>query len=182
MMTIPSNTQQPPQSEPPRWPSVSIVLAATHTALTCTSLFVQHTLETWRLQAVLDQVEAAALQLVRNAVESTGTMDEHLDFKRVGYLNTIVVCLRQVEAAVVVEVSDSSLEPPNRPPPAGHRSGFLILDRGKVVWTAVAYPLSKRTPSSFRYPPASHEMAQQPRRYANDHETIQRVRDALYDL
>jgi hypothetical protein len=121
-----------------------MVLAATHTALTCTSLLVQHTLETWRLQAALDQVEAAALQLVRNAVEATGTMDEHPDFKRVDYLNTIVVGLRQAGAAVVVEVSDSSPEPPNRPPPAGHRSGFLILDYGKVVRTAVTYTLPKR--------------------------------------
>jgi hypothetical protein len=109
-------------------------------------------------------------------------LDEHPDFKRVDYLNTIVVGLRQAEAAVVVEVSDSSPEPPNRLPPAGHRSGFLILDRGKVVWTAVTYPLSKRTPSSFRYPPANHEMTEQARRYANDPETIQRVQDALYEL
>jgi len=109
-------------------------------------------------------------------------MDEHLNLKRVDYLNTIGVGLRQAEAAVVVEVLDSSLEPPNRPPPAGHRSGFLILDRGKVVWAAVAYPLSKRPPQSFRYPPASHEMTEHARRYANDPETIQRVQDALYEL
>ena len=119
-MTIRPHTLQPPLSEPPRWPSDSIVLAATHTALTCTSLFVRHTLEVWRLQPVLDQVEAVALQLVSTAVESTGTMDEHLDLRHVDYLGTIGVCLRQAEAAVLVEVSDSSLEPPNRPPPAGH--------------------------------------------------------------
>jgi|SRR5215470_10423572 len=139
-MTIRPSIQQPPLSEPIHWPSDCIVLAATRTALTCTSLFVRHTLEVWRLQPVLDQVEAVALQLVSNAVESTGTMDEHLDLRHVDYLDTIGVCLRQVEAAVLVEVSDSSLEPPNRPPPAGHKSDFLILDWGKVVWTAVAYP------------------------------------------
>jgi len=32
------NTQQPPQSEPPRWLSDFIVLPATHTALNCASL------------------------------------------------------------------------------------------------------------------------------------------------
>jgi len=113
---------------------------------------VRHTLEVWRLQPIFDQVEAVALQLVSNAVESTGTMDEHLDLRHVDYLDTIGVCLRQAEAAVLVEVSDNSLEPPIGSPPAGHKSGFLILDGRKVVWTAVAYPPPKQARPYINHP------------------------------
>jgi hypothetical protein len=101
---------------------------------------VRLTLETWRLQAALDPVEAVALQLVSNAVESTGTMDYHLDLRHVDDLSIIVVSLRQAETAVLVEVQDSSPEPPIGPPTAGHESGYYMLGGGKVVWTAVTRP------------------------------------------
>jgi hypothetical protein len=183
MMIIRPSTKQEPTSEPPPWPADSIVLAATSTALTCTSLFVYSTLGAWRLEAAVDRVDAAALQLVYNALVATGTLDQHLDLKSVDYLSTIFVGLRQIEHAVVVEVWDCSPEPPCGPASVGHRSGYYLRGYGKVVWTAVLYPLPKRIPSSFRYPPVSHEVAAQTSsQYANDPETIQRVRDALCAL
>ena len=127
------------QDRPQSWPTDCIVLAATGTALTCTSLLVQHTLRTWQLRSVVRQVEAVALQLVHGAVEATGTMDEHLN--QVERLSIIAVGLRRTMDAVVVEVWDSSLEPPIGPAPVGYRSGYFMHDGGKVVWTAVAYLL-----------------------------------------
>lgn len=174
----PRTEQQPraeqPVREPPRWPSDAIVLAATYTAPSCTSLFVASMLAAW--------VEAVALQLVTNAVVMTGSMDEHLSLMHVDDLNTILVGLRQTEAAVVVEVWDSSPEPPIGPAPVGYRSGFYFADcGGKVVWTTVTYPLPKRTPAAFPYP-SLYEAANQPNLYMNDLETIQRVRMGLEEL
>lgn len=169
-------------SEPRRWPSGSIVLVATYTALSCTDLFVENTLAGWGLTRILEKVRAVALQLVTNAVTTTGTLDQHLDLKHVDHLNTIAVRLRQVERAVVVEVWDSSQEPPIGPAPAGNQSGFFMPDRGgKVVWTVVEYPLCKRKPAAS-CPPAWHHVTDQPSQYANDPETIRRVRMALNEL
>jgi hypothetical protein len=147
-------------NKPPPWPADCIVLAATHTALTCTSLFIWRTLSAWQLEAAVDQVDAAALQLVYNAVVATGTLDERVDLKSVDYLNTIFVGLRQTEHAMVFEVWDCSQEPPSGPAPVGHSSGYYKLDYGKVVWTAVLYPLPRRTPASYSYPPPKSRSGQ----------------------
>lgn len=80
----------------------------------------------------------------------------------------------------IVEVWDSSSQPPSGPAPVGHPCGYFTLSTGgKVVWTAIRYPLPKRTPSAFSYPPVSHEAANQPNLYSNDLATIQRVRAGL---
>ena len=133
------------------------------------------------------QVEAVALQLVANAVAATGTMDEHLDLQHVDYLSTIVVGLRQTENAVVVEVWDSSSEPPTAPAPVGHQSGYFMFGGGKVVWTAVAYPLLRRKTAPFTYPPPVE--FSEPSQYSNDRtpcsasgsrwRTCKRVRSSL---
>jgi hypothetical protein len=177
--TIHQPTSRSLQAKPQSWPCDRIALAATYTALTCTSLLVHHTLGTWRLRSVSRQVEAVALQLVTNAVAATGTMDEHLNLKHVDYLNIIVVGLRQTENAVVVEVWDSSSEPPTAPAPVGHQSGYFMFSGGKVVWTAVAYPLPRRKAAPFTYPPPAE--FSEPSQYSNDENTVQRARIALQD-
>jgi len=105
---------------------------AAWTALTCTSLLVQHTLGTWRLRSISDQVEAVALQLVRGAIEATGSTDENLTLNQVEQLSIIAVGLRQTEDAVVIEVWDSSQEPPSGPAAVGYHSGYFMLGDGKV--------------------------------------------------
>lgn len=159
---------------PQPWPCDCLVLAATHTALTCTSLMMQHTLSTWRLRRVSSQVEAVALQLVANAIEATGTTND------IEHLGIIVVGLRQAETDVVVEVWDSDPEPPTGPAPAGYPSGYFALETGgKVVWTAVRYLLPQRTPSAFAYTPPRDVADGHPSMYTNDPRTMQRVQDGL---
>jgi len=138
---------------------------------------VQYTLGTWRLGSTARQVEAAALQLVRGAIEATGSMDEHLDLKQVEQLGIIVVELRHTENAVVVEVWDESQEPPSGPAPAGYRSGYFMLGGGKVVWTAVAYLLPRQRAGSFSIPPPVE--FSEPSQYSNTLETVRRVGTSL---
>lgn len=159
-----------------------ITLLAVLTALSCSSMFVQYTMRAWRLQVVVDRVEAIADQLVQNAVKTTGIMEEHVNLTKVKHLNLILVRLRLTDTAVVVEVWDSSEEPPRKLAPVGYQSGFFMAERGgKVVWTAVPYvqpdpaPLPRRKPSPFAQPVRPLEVMHDP-------EMFRRVRDGLKDL
>jgi hypothetical protein len=91
----------------------AIVLAATTTALLCTSLFVRHTPRAWQRQPVLDRIEVVALLLVRNAMASSGSLDEQADLNQTDHLQT-----------------------PAGSASAGRSSGYFTLETGgKVVWT-----------------------------------------------
>jgi hypothetical protein len=64
----------------------------------------RHTPRAWQRQPVLDQIEVVALLLVRNAMASSGTLDEQTDLNQTDNLQTILACPRQTESAVVIEV------------------------------------------------------------------------------
>jgi hypothetical protein len=163
-----------------------IQLAATAHAASVALMFTQSTLKSWGLDVLFRAAAPVVRTLVGHAVQTTGIAGE-IPIYRAERVNMLVLGVAHNDTTLVIEVWDSSPQPPAGPAPAGHQSGYFVLDSGgKVVWTKIAYaephpvPLPRRTPSPVPRPAAVE--TEEPSQYANDAETLQRVRAALKDL
>jgi len=115
----------------------SLKLVATRTAISCSRMFVAHTLEEWHVDSLVDDALLIVDELITNAVKATGTMDEHPDFENA---NFIAMRLLGLETSIRIEVWDSAPSEPPLLPGAGPpvRRGSYLASGGKVVWAELS--------------------------------------------
>jgi hypothetical protein len=132
----------PPPASLPRSTDGQL-LAALPTAVGCAQRFVRFTLERWGLFGLISTTEAAAAELVGDAVSATGIAIEHPSYldlydKR---LNLVDLRLHLTRTHVVIEVWDADPTPPrpqtSAPDQAWPRNFYLPPHGGKVVWVAL---------------------------------------------
>ncbi|MFC1419371.1 ATP-binding protein [Streptacidiphilus cavernicola] len=134
----------------------SLNLAALPTAVSCSRMFVRHTLKRWNLPDQIDPAELIASELVTNAVKATGVTMPNPgwgDLEKVALINVRLAAHRD---GVSIQVWDASLEPPVQPAAGaaagaeGGRGLFIVRavarqvghfyprGGGKVVWAELA--------------------------------------------
>ncbi|TDU06617.1 anti-sigma regulatory factor (Ser/Thr protein kinase) [Streptomyces sp. 846.5] len=134
----------------------SLNLAALPTAVSCSRMFVRHTLLRWNLPDQIDAAELIASELVTNAVKATGVVTPDPTW---GDLEKVALLTVRVAAhgdGVSIQVWDVSLEPPVQPAVGasddadGGRGLFIVRSvarqvghfypkgGGKVVWAELA--------------------------------------------
>lgn len=124
-------------------------LAAVATAASCARVFARITLTGWGATDVLDDVELVVSELVTNAVKMTGIAEPKPNWSQLQSVNLLTVCLTELEAAILIEVWDTSPEEPVvKQATPGHdgERGVALVKRlarrwgsyahsgGKVVW------------------------------------------------
>ena len=114
-------------------------LAAVLSAVGCSRRYVHHVLSRWDIHE--DQIENAALltsELVTNSVQATGIVEPHPAYSAVYEgVKLIGIRLHEFECSLVIEVWDTSLEPPvlNTPKTdAEHGRGLQLVDALSVRW------------------------------------------------
>lgn len=123
----------------------SLKLVATRTAISCSRMFVAHTLEKWHMDSFVDDALLITDELIRGAVKATGTMDEHPDLENV---NFIAMRLLGLETSIRIEVWDSAPSDPPLLPSAGSpvKRGSYLASGGKVVWAELSLLPPRRSP------------------------------------
>jgi anti-sigma regulatory factor (Ser/Thr protein kinase) len=108
-------------------------------------------LDTWQLSAMADTVELLVSELVTNAVNNTGVIDESVDERLVaGKVNPIYLGLSVLVETLLIEVWDVSTTPPLRRVASDDDEtgrGLLLMEMlskewdfevletgGKIVW------------------------------------------------
>jgi anti-sigma regulatory factor (Ser/Thr protein kinase) len=155
-------------------------LAATATAVSCARVFVRATLPRWGASRILDDAVLVTSELVTNAVRATGITEPNPVWSRLASLSLLTVRLVGLDASVVVEVWDASLEQPViRHASADDRDGrgLRIVERLSSRWGSYPYRGGKVVWA---------ELAAYPREEAErgglDSQTLTRVREGLQRL
>jgi hypothetical protein len=167
------------------WSADDIQLAATAHAASVAVMFTQSTLKSWGLAVLSRTAEQVVRTLVGHAVTTTGIADE-IPVYKAEHVNMLVLRVAHNDTTLHRGMGRHP-QPPAGPAPAGHQSGYFLETGGKVVWTKIVYaephpaPLPRRTPSPVPRPAVMDEPTE-PSSYANDTETMQRVRVTLQDL
>ena len=188
---------QPTTESPSPGVTCEITLAALATAVGCARLFVRSTLEALGLDALADDTQLIASELVTNAVKTTGIAHQSPRWSERSDVALIRMRLVVLGGGLLVEVWDRDSAPP-RPehgedPEAEGGRGLLIVESlsrrwnfyhpaegGKWVWAELEIfpkpgPLPKREWSWV--PPSAR-----PTRVVSDPEVLRRVRDRLKRL
>lgn len=134
-------------------------LAALRTAVSCSRLFTECTLDKWGMSSIVGNALLVVTELVTNAVKATGITDEHPQWSELGHLNLIRVRLVGLNDSLVIEIWDSDPYPPahadtDLDEDTSHslqlierltsRWDSYPVPQGKVVWAEL--PLYPRTP------------------------------------
>jgi hypothetical protein len=178
----------------------AITFAAVPTAISCARLFVNYTLRQWRLEALIDSAELLVSELVTSAVKMTGVVERSPKWSELTDLALIYVRLLVVGGHLIIEVWDRDAHPPvlqTQSIDAEGGRGLYLVDQiskrwnfynpprgGKVVWCELELPpapLPKRKPTPRPWPSVPPESSG-PSQYANDPETMRRVRDGLEEM
>jgi anti-sigma regulatory factor (Ser/Thr protein kinase) len=151
----PKRDERQPMIQRPMLPS-SLNLAALPTAVSCSRMFIRHTLRSWNLVDQIDSAELVVSELVTNAVKATGVMLPNpgwSDLEKVPLINVRVMAHGD---GISIQVWDASVEPPVQPAAgadddAENGRGLFIVRTvarqvghfyprggGKVVWAELA--------------------------------------------
>jgi hypothetical protein len=132
---------------PPSRQQDQLTLAALLTAVRCAQLFVRYDLRDWKIRHEhIETAERLVSELTMNAVQTTGITSRQPTYSQTrSGLNPITVRLLLFDQTVVIQVWDTSPEPP-----ADAKSGPSVLESvgtrwryyhpppgGKVVWCEV---------------------------------------------
>ncbi|QMU73758.1 ATP-binding protein [Streptacidiphilus sp. P02-A3a] len=136
--------------------AASLNLAALPTAVSCSRMFVRHTLHRWTLPERIDTAELVVSELVTNAVKATGVTTLQPTWAELDGLNLISVRILARGDAFSIQVWDASVELPVQPAAgaddeAESGRGLFIVGAmarqvghfyprggGKVVWAELA--------------------------------------------
>lgn len=158
-------------------------MAAVVSAVGCGRLFVRHVFAHWRIAEELTETAALiASELVTNAVQATGIVEPHPAYGAVyAGVKLIGIRLLEFEQSMIIEVWDTSLEPPHlkHPDPdmeygrglqlvnsLSTRWGYYYAHNGgKAVWCELSLTTAGENDGWDRDP-----------------ETIQRILDGLQAL
>src|SRR5262249_19175578 len=128
----------------PSGPFVSALrFAAVPTAVGCARVFARQTLFAWQRP---DAAEVAALvtsELVTNAVRATGTTDPHPTYAALAAVPVIHVRLKLHGTALIIEVRDTSTQPPmlqQQNQDVEHGRGLLIVHAESERWGTTYFP------------------------------------------
>ncbi|MFJ5234521.1 ATP-binding protein [Kitasatospora sp. NPDC088391] len=149
-----TQTRPPMRKRPPL--VVSLDLAAVLTAVSCSRLFIRHTLGSWNLPQQIDTAELVVSELVTNAVKATGLMTPDPEWSALENLSLLNVRILGRMDCICIQVWDTGVEPLDQPAAGpsddaeGGRGLFIVkaLARqvghyypktgGKVVWAELA--------------------------------------------
>lgn len=97
--------------QPPR--SNCMLMPALPRSVTQVRSYARWLLGTWQLESMADTVELLVSELVTNAINATGVIDEGPDESDlVGKVKPIYVCLSLRSETLLIEVWDASSQPP----------------------------------------------------------------------
>lgn len=143
--------------------AASLRLTAVPMAVTCSRMFVRHTLNRWNLQAQEENATLVTSELVTNAVKASGITDPDPKPWQIKAEHVIAVQLRVLHSSLYVEAWDRTPEAPVRrnpdPDTEGGR-GLLLVEAlakqwdvydspvgGKVIWAELPLGVSAEPPS-----------------------------------
>jgi hypothetical protein len=132
-----------------------LTLAALPTAISCAELFVSYELQRWNLPPEhIERAVSLAVELVSNAVETTGITEWHPLYSEVyDSLKLLRVRLLLFARSLVIEVWDSSPQPPI-PPDANVRWNYYVPPAGgKVVWVELPFAAQRAVHDTAELPP-----------------------------
>jgi anti-sigma regulatory factor (Ser/Thr protein kinase) len=164
--------------------AVSLDLAAVPTAVSCSRMFIRHTLVSWNLPDLVDVAELIISELVTNAVKATGITTSEPSWGELESLKLINVRVQASKDSIVIQAWDADGEPldlPTAGPDDESESGrglFIVrtfarqIGRfyprygGKVVWAELPLdppvpPLPRRAakkPATIHLPQADPEL------------------------
>ncbi|MDX3840054.1 MULTISPECIES: ATP-binding protein [Streptomyces] len=134
--------------------ATSLRLAAVPSAVSCSRMFVQQTLQRWKVPSYIDVAELVVSELVTNAVKMTGVTDPQPKWTAIKAEHVIGVQLRIIDARLYVEVWDRSTDTPVKKKPDDDTEGgrgLVLIEAlterwdvyrpeagGKVVWAEVS--------------------------------------------
>lgn len=132
-----------------------ITLAALPTAISCAELFVSYELQRWKLQPErIEHAASLAIELVTNAVKTTGVTEPHPLYSEVyDSLKLLGVRLLLFSRSVVIEVWDSSSEPPIPPRAQVRWNCYVPPAGGKVVWVELPLTAPRALDDTAKLPP-----------------------------
>lgn len=156
-----------------------IRLVATHSAISCSRLFVASTLAKWGARVIIDAAVLVVEELVATAVRATGTMEERVRWTELTRIEFITVRLLGLESSIRIEVWDIAPNPPALPAEDNSpvKRGCYPATRGKVVWAELPLLPCRRGPRGPIHPPPERQG-----RYQVDLGLLRRVRDGLEGL
>ncbi|WP_327313320.1 ATP-binding protein [Streptomyces sp. NBC_01235] len=142
--------------------AASLRLTAVPTAVSCSRMFVRHTLTRWHLEDHIDTAALIMSELVTNSVRASGITDTDPKSWQITAEHVIGIQLRAIEASLYVEVWDRMQGVPVRknpnPETEGGR-GLLLVEQlakrwnvyrphvgGKVVWAELPLGLPVESP------------------------------------
>lgn len=150
-------------------------LAALKTAVMVSRQFTKVVLLTWKAPWLIEDAMLIVSELVTNAVQYTGNMQENPRFTQLGNVPMVSVRLIGLERFVIFEVWDTSQEIPvlkdAGPTDEGGRGlrlvdnlsrrwGYYPTTPGKVVWAELpVYPEEKKPSEPIAYPPPDYDPA-----------------------
>lgn len=168
------NLKASPKSRPLR--ADHLKLAAVLTAPACARLLVHRACSQWGVPGEqADIAELVASELVTNSVEATGVADANPGYPVIYTLAKLIeIRLLRLEHSLILEVWDTSLDPPQLLDPDGEAEygrGLQLVDRlsvrwgyyyarsgGKAVWSELALAPMSAHPACGR-----HQRALKPR-------------------
>ncbi|MFB6518592.1 ATP-binding protein [Streptomyces sp. NPDC056401] len=131
-------------------------LAATSTAVSCSRVFIAHTLRQWNIPDLIDDAQLVVSELVTNSVKATGVMTPSPTWAELEGLKLLHVALFAHGHSVTIQVWDDSKEPPvktgaGQDDEAEQGRGLFIVEAlalnvgcffprngGKVVWAEMS--------------------------------------------
>lgn len=162
-MTAVLTEETPARTQPERRPMkkrpllvASLNLAARPTAVSCSRMFVRHTLGRWNVPHLIDAAELVVSELATNAVKATGVMTPEPSWAELESLNLLTVRIFSREDSICIQVWDVGVEPLDQPAAGldddaeGGRGLFIVESMarrvghfypkagGKVVWAELA--------------------------------------------
>ncbi|MFI0515426.1 anti-sigma regulatory factor (Ser/Thr protein kinase) [Streptomyces canus] len=148
--------------EPVQLLAASLRLTAVPTAVSCSRMFVRHTLNRWNLAELEENAALIASELVTNAIQASGITDPDPKPWQITEEHVIGVQLRFFGGHLYIDVWDRTPETPVRQNPdfnATSGRGLLLVESlatkwdvyrphvgGKVVWAALPLGTSAESP------------------------------------
>lgn len=163
---------------------LSLDLAAVPTAVSCSRMFVGHTLRRWNLPHLVESAELIVSELVTNAVKATGITTPQPSWGEMEGLQLLRVRVHASRDSIVIQVWDADGEPLDLPAAGADEDaesgrGLFIVRSvarqigrfyprggGKVVWAELpleppVQPLPRRAakrPASIHLPKADPDL------------------------
>lgn len=136
--------------------SSCMLIAALPTAACRARAYTRCALRDWRLNTMIDTAELLVSELVTNAVKATGTTSRPIRADRRGKESPIYLCLSTFAESLLIEVWDTSDDPPLRRAASDddeNGRGLLLVQAlandwgyetlytgGKIVWCECPIP------------------------------------------